>query len=341
MRDPPAVSVLMPVRDGLPYLEEALESLAAQTLGDFEVVAVDDGSTDGSRAVLGAWAERDRRFRLLAGGPDGLVAALNRGLAACRAPLVARMDADDRCAARRFELQLAALAADPSLDVVSCLVSHFPDEDVAGGIRRYEEWLNSLVEHEHILRERFIESPLPHPSVLCRKQTLRAAGGYRDDGFPEDYDLWLRLAASGGRFGKVPEVLLYWREHGRRLTRTDPRYAVERFLACKARHLAAGPLAGADRVVVWGAGATGRRLAKHLQREAVSLVAFVDVDAKKIGRRLRGLPIEAVERLPALLSGPGDAIVVTAVGSHRARGLIRARLAEFGLVEARDFWCAA
>ncbi len=341
MSGQPRISVLLPVRDGLPYLEECLESLANQSFRDFEIVAVDDGSTDGSRELLGAWAARDRRFRVLARRPAGLVAALNRGLADCRAPLVARMDADDRCDPRRLELQLAALEADRSLDVVSCLVSHFPDEEVGDGFRRYEEWLNALVEHEDILRERFIESPLPHPSVLCRRAVLLEVGGYRDVGFPEDYDLWLRLAASGARFAKVPEVLLHWREHGRRLTRTDPLYAVERFLACKARYLAAGPLAGADRVVVWGAGATGRRLAKHLQREGAALVAFLDVDPKKIGRHLRGLPIEEVERLPALLAGAGRAIVVTAVGSHRARGLIRARLADFGLAETRDYWCAA
>ncbi len=341
MSAPPRISVLLPVRDGLPYLEECLESLAAQTFPDFEVVAVDDGSTDGSRDVLAAWAGRDRRFRLLVRRPAGLVAALNRGLAECRAPLVARMDADDRCDPRRLELQLAALAAEPPLDVVSCLVCHFPEEDVGEGFRRYEKWLNGLLEHEDILRERFIESPLPHPSVLCRKPVLLEVGGYRDEGFPEDYDLWLRLAATGARFGKVPEVLLHWREHGQRLTRTDPLYAVERFLACKARHLAAGPLAGADRVVVWGAGSTGRRLAKHLQREGAALVAFLDVDPKKIGRRLRGLPIEEVERLPTLLGGARRGIVVTAVGSHRARALIRARLAELDLVETRDFWCAA
>ena len=336
----PRVSVLLPVRDGLPFLEDCLASLAAQSLTEIEIVAVDDGSRDGSSELLAAVARREPRLRPLRQPRLGLVEALNRGLAACRAPYVARIDADDLAARRRLELQAAALDADPDLGVVSCRVRHFPSSAVGEGFRIYERWLNRLLSHEEIVRERFIESPLPHPSVMARRRVLAAAGGYRDRGWPEDYDLWLRLAASGTRFLKLRRCLMGWRSHPRRLTHTDRRYAVERFLACKAHHLARGPLAGGQ-TVVWGAGQTGRRLAKHLEREGARPELFVDIDPRKIGGSLRRRPVLAADRLPAILADLERPTVVTAVSSRGARQLIRERLGGWGLVEGADFWCAA
>jgi glycosyltransferase involved in cell wall biosynthesis len=333
------VSVLLPVRDAAAFLPACTASLGRQTLGDHEVIAVDDGSSDGSPALLDAWAAGDRRVRVLHRPARGLVAALNDGLAACRGALVARMDADDVAHPRRLELQGALLARRPEVGVASCLVRHFPWTRVGEGFRVYETWLNSLVEPEEIARERFIESPVAHPSTMVRRELLEAAGGWRDEGWPEDYDLWLRLAERGVRFAKVPRYLHFWREHGGRLTRVAPRYAVERFLACKAAFLISGPLAAARLVVVWGAGQTGRRLAKHLIAGGARPAAFVDIDPAKIGRTVRGVRVVAPETLPALL-GSGT-VVVAAVSSRGARALIRERLAALGLHETSEFWCAA
>jgi glycosyltransferase involved in cell wall biosynthesis len=337
----PSISVLLPVYNGEEFLEECLGSLTEQSLEDFEVVAVDDGSTDATAVILKRWSDQDTRFRVLARPHSGLVETLNTGLANCRGEFVARMDADDRAHSRRFEMQLRAFDEDPDLDVVACLVSHFPDETLRQGLRIYEAWLNSLVTHDQILRERFIESPIPHPAAMVRRSVLDEAGGYREVGFPEDYDLWLRLAAAGKRFGKVPETLYYWRHHEARLTFTDPRYAVERFLACKAHHLAEGPLRGVERVIVWGSGQTGRRLSKHLIREGASVTGFIDIDPAKIGGTLRGRPIHPPEKLQELLRETESRIVLAAVSSRGARALIRQQLEALGLLETVDFWCVA
>ena len=336
----PRVSVLLPVRDAEAFLGDCLASLRAQTLGDHEIVAVDDGSSDGSADLLARAAGRDPRLRLLRQPRRGLVAALNLGLEACRAPYVARLDADDLAARRRLELQAASLDENPAVGVVSCRVRHFPSSAVGEGFRIYERWLNGLLSHEEIARERFIESPLPHPSVMARRQVLVRAGGYRDRGWPEDYDLWLRLAGAGVRFLKLPRCLVGWRAHPGRLTHTDRRYAVERFLACKAHHLARGPLAGRQ-PVVWGAGQTGRRLAKHLEREGAAPEAFVDIDPRKIGGSLRRRPVLAADELLELLGRLERPLLVTAVSSRGARQLIRQRLTGWGLTEGVGFWCAA
>jgi glycosyltransferase involved in cell wall biosynthesis len=267
------------------------------------------------------------------------VAALNAGLACCRAPVIARMDADDVCHPRRLELQLAALECDPDVGVVSCGVRFFPRSRVAQGFRIYEDWLNSMRIHDEMSRERFVESPVVHPSVMLRRELLEGTGGYRDLGWPEDFDLWLRLFETGARFAKVDRPLYFWREHEHRLTRKDARYSTDAFLRCKAHHLLRGPLREADRVVIWGAGRTGRRLSRHLSADGMRIEAFVDIDPVKIGRTLSSRPIVSPEDLPGLLQ-PGTA-TLAAVASRGARDLIRQRLDALDLVEGDDYWCVA
>ena len=341
MGAPPRASILLPVFNARPFLDDCLRSVADQTFRDFEVLAVDDGSRDGSLEILESWAQLDDRIRVLRRPHLGLTSTLNAGLAACRGEIVVRMDADDVIHPRRLERQLTALASMPGVDVVSCRIRHFPEDEVAEGFRIYEEWLNGLVTHDQIMRERFIESPIPHPTAVLRRSTLVEAGGYHDHGWPEDYDLWLRLAHAGKRFHKIPETLYFWREHNLRLTRTDSRYAVEKFLACKASYLLAGPLSGARKVIVWGAGQTGRRLSKHLIRGGASVDNFIDIDPSKIGRTLRGRPIVAPAELPRLFASRDRTILLVAVSSRGARELIRERLIGAGLEETKHFWVVA
>lgn len=337
----PSISVLLPVYNAAPYLQQCLESLARQSRTDYEVVAIDDGSTDNSAAILLQAASRDPRLRVRQEIHRGLVETLNHGLDRCRGKYVARMDADDIAHPRRLELQIEALEAADAPDIVSSLVAHFPRQSLGEGFRIYEEWLNSLVSHEAIIRERFIESPLPHPSIMAHREDLSSVGGYRDMGWPEDYDLWLRLAANGRTFGKVPRVLYLWRQHEDRLTRTDSRYSVERFLTCKAHHLVQGPLSGSVPVVVWGAGQTGRRLSKHLKRFGAALRGFIDIDPKKTAKTLRGLPVRPPEALPEILSSADHTVVLAAVSSRGARALIRRQLTSLDLREGHHFWCVA
>ncbi|HKJ26167.1 MAG TPA: glycosyltransferase, partial [Anaerolineales bacterium] len=281
------------------------------------------------------------RFRCLSLPHGGIIPALNAGLEACQSEWVARMDADDRMHPTRLEKQLAYLNAHPDTALVTSLVSGFPQDTLREGFRIYIDWLNSLPTHEAITRQIYVESPLCHPTVAFRKQTVLALGGYQERGWAEDYDLWLRMHQAGLRFGKVPEVLLEWREHPNRLTRTDSRYSLENFIRAKAHYLAEGPLKDRDTIVIWGAGMHGRRLSKHLIRAGVSLSAFVDIDPKKIGRTRRGRPIIASDSLLAHLEPFDNPAVLAAVGARGARELIRESLNQLGLEEGQDWWAAA
>jgi glycosyltransferase involved in cell wall biosynthesis len=327
------------VRDARDTLPACLRSLRAQSLAAHEIVAVDDGSTDGSRALLEEWAAADPRVRLLAQGPEGLVAALNRGLAAARAPLLARMDADDVAHPRRLELQAAALAAEAPLTAVGSRVRLLADAGARNqGMRAYVAWQNELLTHEAIARDLYVESPLVHPSVTLRTPALRALGGYRAFDGPEDYDLWLRGFAAGWRFAKHPETLLEWRDRPDRLTRADPRYGAGRFRALKAEALVRSRLGDGRGVVIWGAGPIGKAWSRELRAREVAVAAFVEVDPGKIGQVVHGAPVVSVAGAAALPRGP---LHLACVGDAAARGRIRREAARLGLREPEDLVAVA
>ncbi|MFP3854512.1 MAG: glycosyltransferase [Anaerolineales bacterium] len=338
---PPAVSVVMPCFNAEDTVEEAVESLLSGSWADFEIIAVDDGSTDGTLSRLHALAAVDDRVKPLGRPHRGLIEALNAGWRASRGELVARMDADDRCHPDRLRKQVEMLRGHPGLAAVGSLVRSFPPEAVRGGFRRYVQWLNSLVEPDEIARDIFVESPLAHPSVVMRRSWLEKMEGYQEFGWAEDYDLWLRMHLAGARFGKVPEVLLYWREHEGRATRTDSRYSVQNFLKAKAHYLMKGPLSGRKAVFIWGTGQMGRRLSSHLLREEAPIVAFIDIDPRKIGGRKRGRPVIGQRDLQEWWSRYEKPALISAVGSHGAREEIRSYLGAHNFVEGEDFWAAA
>jgi len=314
------------VRDAASTLPACLASLRAQTFADFEVIAVDDGSRDKSAAVLARAAAGDRRLRVME-GPGGLVAALNAAAAEASGELLARMDADDVALPARFARQVSRLDADPALDVLGCRVALLDGGDLGNaGMRAYVDWSNTLLTHEALAADMFVESPLAHPSVMMRAAALRRLGGYRSFEGPEDYDLWLRALGAGCRFAKCPEVLLQWRDTASRLSRTDPRYAPERFFDLKMEWFLRAEPAGAG-VVVWGAGPIGKAWGRGLAARGRALRAFVEVDPRKIGRTIHGAPVIAVAAAGAF----GGEVHLAAVGRSEARRRIRAAAAALGI----------
>lgn len=330
----PRVSILLPVRNEERFISAALSSLFRQSLADWELVAVDDGSTDATPLILAEAARRDPRVRVVPSPGRGLVPALNAGLAECRAPLVARMDGDDIAHPRRLELQEAALGADPSVGLVACGFRHFPRPRVRQGMLAYEAWQNALTTHEAIARDLFVESPFVHPSVMFRKGAVAAVGGYRDRGWAEDYDLWLRLAAAGTRFARLPQTLFFWRERPERATRNLPEYTAHAFRACKVHHLQNGFLRGVREVVLAGAGLEGRAWYRALAEAGVRVTRWVDVDPRKIGRNLHGAPV-----VPPAEVGPGMGKLLITVGTRGARDGVREWASRAGFREGEEFLC--
>jgi glycosyltransferase involved in cell wall biosynthesis len=333
----PAVSVLLPVRDAAPTLSAALRSIALQTDRDWECVLVDDGSSDATGDIIDRAAQRDPRFRALHTPPRGIVAALSTGLEACRGKYVARMDGDDRMHRTRLHRQRAAVERDANLAGVGCHVRLFPRPHLSAGRLAYEAWLNSLRTEADVLRDRFVECPIAHPTLFARRELLLRYG-YRDVGWPEDYDLVLRLLADGHALGMVPEALLAWRDGPGRLSRTHPAYALQRFVDCKAAFLAETWLESPG-YVLWGYGDTGRTLCKALARLGRHPTHIVELHPGRVGQRVAGAPVIRPEALTELVPRPSR--IVVSVATLGARSEIRAALAAMKFAEGRDYVCAA
>jgi glycosyltransferase involved in cell wall biosynthesis len=329
----PRVSILMPVRDAEATLATAMRSLERQTLEDWECLLVDDGSRDASRQIAEDRASRDRRFRILPQPRRGLVAALNAGLSHCRAPLVARMDADDWSHRARLLDQASLLDRRPDLEAVGCLPRLFPRRSLRDGLRAYERWLHAQDSPERIWRERFIECPIAHPTLMIRRATLVSLG-YRDRGWPEDWDLLLRLLRRGPVIGILPTRRFGWRDHPRRTSRNDDRLTLDRFGACRAWHLHRDFLRARGTYVLCGYGSTGRRLRRQLSELGHHPNTIVDVHPRRVGERIEGIPVLPVEELSAIDT---DTPILASVAGAERREAIRALLDALGRREGFDY----
>jgi len=328
----PLVSILMPVYNAAATLPAALRSVTAQTLREWELIAVNDGSSDASLEILDRAAQKDRRIRVLTGAHAGHIESLRSATALASAPLLARMDADDLMHPRRLLLQVTRLDSPPHVDVLATRVRSIGH--TGEGMRRYVDWQNGLLGHEDLVSNLFVESPIAHPSVLMRRDIFERAGGYHDPGWAEDFDLWHRLRERGARFEKLSRALLSWRDSDGRLTRTHAMYSEKKFYEAKLHFFKRHPLCRSP-VAIWGAGPTGRDWTRDLLRAGLEVPCVIDIDPKKIGRTIANGRVRVVSPEEALSRRAG--LILGAVGSRGARDLIRARLVHERLQEGRDF----
>jgi glycosyltransferase involved in cell wall biosynthesis len=333
---PPLISILLPVWNAAATLPACLRSLQRQVEQRWQCVLVDDGSDDGSLAYARWFAAQDARFTVVATPHQGLVAALHIGLAHCRGRLVARMDADDLMHRQRLALQRRVIEESPHLTAVGCHVRLFPRHSLPEGWRAYERWLNSIDSPGRVRQEAFVECPLAHPTLMLRREVLQTLG-YRDCGWPEDYDLLLRLLTQGYGVSVVPRRLLCWRDSPGRLSRTSPTYALERFAACKAAFLTISFLKGTETYILWGYGDTGKTLRRALLPYGKVPSHIVEIHPGRMGNRIHNAPVIRPEDLVRV---PRARVVVSVAGAQ-ARQEIRQVMACLGFVELRDFVCAA
>lgn len=329
------LTVLLPFRNASATLNDAIASIVQQTFQDWDLLLIDNASTDDSATIASAWSRKDARINVAQEPRTGIAHALNTGLSLTSAPLIARMDADDICLPERFQHQVAVMHAEPSIGVLGTRTRFSSTVDRNSGMRWFVGWQNAiLTPHAHFIK-RFVDAPLAHPSVMYRRELTSRFGAYDTGPLPEDHELWLRWMHHGVRFTKLPEELLIWNDHAHRLSRTHANYSIDAFFSTKAKWLAAWlrqELHGRQVIIAGTSGLCRDRVAK-LEAQGVRVDAFTDVRRREVP----GYAFIPHEQLPSA----GEALIISFISQRGTGDRIAAFLASRGLVEGVDFILAA
>lgn len=285
----PRISVLLPVRNHATCLTQSIQSVVSQSFTDFELVVVDNGSTDESAAIVRNFAATEIRVRIFSEAAPGIVPALNTGLRHCRGAWIARMDADDYMDPLRLEEQLHFMRQNPGLDLTgSCVTAMSAQAKAPIKIREYLKWSNTLLADADIRNSMFIEAPIIHPTFFGRKELFDRLGGYRDNGWAEDYDFLLRAYCAGARFGKTSQSLVHKRYTSDCLSLIDARYKRPAIIRAKAHYWLqwAGERAHHG-VAIIGSGAAARSIAQAFTDIGIEVQAFIDHRPSNPNRRIK------------------------------------------------------
>ncbi|MBW6534190.1 MAG: glycosyltransferase [Mariniphaga sp.] len=328
----PEVSVILPFFNAENTLADAVESMLHQTFTSFEILLVNNNSTDKSFSIAQEFARKDSRIRLLDEPKQGVDHAMNCGLENSRGRFIARMDADDISYPERLEKQVRYLEKNPETGLVGSFVKYVSHSNGTGGFERFVRWANSFHSSEEIEMYRFMEIPVVNPTIMFRRELFEKLGGCRQGDFPEDYEMQLRYLDAGVKMTKLQEPLLEWHDYSTRLTRTDERYATEAFFRVKATYFRKWSEQNNPfhpEIWVWGAGRKTRQRANLLEKEGLKIQGFIDIVK---GKTTKKTTLHFTE-IPA----PKDMFIVPMVMKYGARELIRKSLLERHYSEGKDF----
>lgn len=276
----PIVSVILPFYNADTTIGRAIESIASQSLTNFECILINNNSKDNSIEIALSIVNTDNRFILIHEKTQGVMFASNAGSKVARGKYICRMDADDYAFPERLKLQAGFLDANPDYGAIAGKVKHIGNSENTKGFARYVEWVNSVQSYRQILNSRFIESPIVNPSAMWRKEIAAKHGMYENGDFPEDYEMWLRWLSRDVKIGKLEETVIEWHDSESRLTRTQSIYSDSAFYRIKTKYLAQwleknNPFH--PHIAVWGASRISRRRAGLLKQYGIIIDCYIDI----------------------------------------------------------------
>ena len=329
---PQTVSVILPFYNAEDVLETAIQSILDQTYCHFELLLINNNSSDRSEEIARRYQMKDPRIKLFHEAKQGIVHALNNGYKNSQGQYIARMDADDESLPDRLEQQVEFLNKNKDYGMVAGQVQHVSYSADAKSLRRYVDWSNNITTYQEIQKKQFIESPFVHPTIMWRKEVGESYGLYKEGSFPEDYELWLRWLENSVKMHKIPHTVLRWHDLPQRLTRTHSNYSDEAFFRIKSAYLA-GWLKKHNRfhpdVFIWGASKISRKRTSLLADYGIRIKAFIDT---KKTRRL-DVPVIYFKNLPP----PGSCFVLVYMKHQKIRAEIQSYLHLEGFEEGKNY----
>lgn len=326
----------MPVRNEENHIEACLDSILKQTFNNWELIVVDDHSTDNTKVLLDKYAAKDHRIRVLDNVGEGVISALQMAYSRTAKNIITRMDGDDLMVADKLAtLQSQLLNAGPG-HIALGKVRYFPEEMIGDGYQRYQRWLNALIEDAMIWQGIYKECVVPSPCWMLWKQDLDNIGAFNNSVYPEDYDLCFKMYRAKLKPLPASKVLHLWRDYPDRSSRTMDHYADNNFLALKCHYFLELDYDKSKKLIVWGAGRKAKKIVK-LIRQTASSIKWVCNNQKKIGKHIYGIPIEDCQTI----ASDDNAQIIIAVANREEQQWIKRRLEEHPAIREQDrfFFC--
>lgn len=330
----PLVSIVMAIKDTEPYLPACLDSIIAQTYTNWELLAVNDHSTDRTPEILAEYAAKDNRIKFLNSDKPRLIPTLQVGYTQAKGELINRMDSDDKMPHDKIETLVNEWLKYGKGHVIAGGTQHFVDEGVVGdGFIKYENWLNEVARTSAHYQEIYRECVIPSHCWIIHKEDFDAAGAFDPIVYPEDYDLCFRFYRLGLKVIGIDKILHFWRDRSNRISRTWEEYKDNRYFDLKLRFFYELDRDKARPLVLWGAGKNGKDMAKLLQEKGDSFYWLCD-NERKVGKDIYGVKMQHFNDLPQI-ENPQIMIVVSSPDGKKE---IQQQLLDWGKQAVKDYW---
>ncbi len=328
----PGVSLLMPFYQAEDFIREALLSLLEQSYSDWELIAVDDGSTDQSRSIVEEFAEDDPRIRLYINGEKGILPALQIGLSKAKGEYLGRFDADDLLTPDRLKLMVDLLRGCSPRSIATGLVQYFSDQPISAGYARYQDWINELNLNGQTWTDIYRECVIASPNWLMRRDELERIGGFHNLQYPEDYDWCFRCYQHQFEVHCLSSTTLLWREHPKRTSRHSDHYQQQAFFELKIQRLI--ELESFEELVLWGSGRKARITGALLREKGVHF-RWMDLEPQRFPDGILGIEIEDYRKLE---TKSGLKVLIGVYPNPAERKDLEAFLVSRQLQRGKDYW---
>ncbi|WP_044398015.1 glycosyltransferase family 2 protein [Lacinutrix sp. Hel_I_90] len=329
----PLISILIPFKNTQAYLAECIDSIINQSYTHWELLIVDDHSTDKSFNLVHSYARKDSRIQLLKNEGSGIIAALKLAFTHSKGNYITRMDSDDIMPHLKLETLLNKLLENGKHHIATGLVSYFSAEGISDGYRNYETWLNGLTKNGSNYSEIYKECVIPSPCWMINRTDLETINAFNPLRYPEDYDLTFRFYEANYKVIPCNTVLHYWRDYGTRASRTDANYAENSFIDLKLFYFLKLNYNGLRPLVIWGAGKKGKTIAKKLIDLNVSFHWICD-NPKKIGKHIYDQEMKPFQYLETLEKPQS----IISVANTEQQQIIKTYLAHQNMLSMKDYF---
>jgi glycosyltransferase involved in cell wall biosynthesis len=330
------ISILIPVFNTAKYLPACLDSILNQTEIHWEVIAINDFSTDDSYQILLGYAEKENRIRVFNNVEKGIIAALRMAFAHSTGAYITRMDSDDIMNINKLQILKNIILNHPRGTIATGCVEYFSDTMVQNGYVRYQNWLNELMQNGQFWQQIYKECVLPSPCWMIRREDLLECDAFEPNIYPEDYDLCFRFYEK--KFKIVAHTgfpIHYWRDSATRTSRNDPNYASNQYFNLKIDYFLKLNFDANRPLVIWGGGDKGKQLIRLFKPKiAIELLHLVTNNSRKVGHSIDNQLVTHYENILNL----NDPQIIVAVAQPSGQVEIYEFLKQNHFKEGIDYW---